>query len=231
MHPRTRPGAPRTVAAAGLARCRRGSRSPAPRAPCRSGRVPSRRLARQVGLQRAPHLRARAMQEHPLIGLRQVERVTNLLRGPAQGVAQSDRLGLHRRKPVDRPADDGEGLALEESILRDPGPIVGQRRPGPARGGLAGVEAIRDPPPARPGRRRRARRTAGSGPRAGRGSSRCSSGSGRSRYGGTTAPGSGRGREGRPATSLGPPPRRRPPSRRTCERRGASTVAGARPRP
>src|SRR5215208_7680220 len=54
-------------------------------------------------LKRRSHLGARAVQEHSLIGLGQVQGVARLLGAPPQQVAHGDHLALARREVTDRP--------------------------------------------------------------------------------------------------------------------------------
>jgi len=72
---------------------------------------------------------ARAMQEHTLIGLGQVERITDLVRGPSQDVPETDHLGLHRRQHRDRSADHVERLGSLGPLFGHPAPIERQGRP------------------------------------------------------------------------------------------------------
>jgi hypothetical protein len=83
------------------------------------------------------------MQEHPLIGLGEVQGITDLLRRPPQGVPEPDHLGLHRREARDLFVDDVERLLPKKAILRDASPIVMHRRPSAARLTLGLVESRR----------------------------------------------------------------------------------------
>ena len=72
---------------------------------------------------------ARPVQQHPLIGLRQVQNVTHLFGGPSQHVAQPDHLGLEGRQGVDRLPHHAERLTGEQPVLREAAPVVRERRP------------------------------------------------------------------------------------------------------
>src|SRR5205085_8147731 len=101
---------------------RRGRRSRARRAP--DTRVVRRRRSSlrllEVVLERPAHLRAGAVEEYSLIGLRNLQRVTDLFGRPALDVAQADHGALRRRQLPDRALDHGAGLAGEQALLRRP---------------------------------------------------------------------------------------------------------------
>ena len=111
--------------------------------------------------ERGPHLRPCPVQQHPLVGLRQIERVTHLVGPPSFEIAQGDHHLLPRRQRGDRPPHDVQGLAGRQPRLRLLVPGHRWRRPGPGARSSRRPEAIRDRP--RPPVRRlptRATRTA-----------------------------------------------------------------------
>ena len=110
----------------------RGSPSRARRAPGSS--VCSISLVTRPPIDSSPApagLLTRTVGEHPLIGLRQAECITRLVRAPPLDVAQADPAPLRRGKRLDRQLDDASGLGGEEAVFR---PRLGPRGPmtGPA---------------------------------------------------------------------------------------------------
>src|SRR5713226_2437226 len=73
----------------------------------RAGQFSSDRF--EVLLQHRPHLRARAMEQYPLIGLGNDQNVTHLLGRPFLDVAQVNYFPLVGRKGVNRFLDDRTG--------------------------------------------------------------------------------------------------------------------------
>ena len=83
----------------------------------------------------------RAVQQHSLIDLAEVERVTDLLRRPALDVAQGDHGTLARRQRLDRPRDQLARLRREDALLRQ---LARRRRPAARMQRVVlGQEAIR----------------------------------------------------------------------------------------
>jgi hypothetical protein len=66
------------------------------------------------------------VQEHPLVGLGKLERVTDLLGTPALDVAERDHGALRGWERLDRVADHAERFGAEQPLLR---PALGRRRP------------------------------------------------------------------------------------------------------
>ena len=77
-----------------------------------------RHASREVVLERPPHLGSRAVQQHTLIDLAEVESVTNLVGAPPFDVAQRDHRPLARRQRIDRLRDHVARLGGEQALLR-----------------------------------------------------------------------------------------------------------------
>ena len=60
------------------------------------------------------------MQEHPLIGLRQFQRVTHLFGRPPQHVTEPKHLGLHGRQGIQRLPDHTEGFRAQQPVFGIP---------------------------------------------------------------------------------------------------------------
>src|SRR5215831_16267357 len=132
---RTR-GAPRSAPDRPDRARRRGRPSRAPRPLDKRVLDPT---SSQVVLERRPHLRSCAVEEHSSICLCEIEGVTNLVRAQAFEVAKRQHRALRRRKPFDRSTDDFQGLRGEESVLRNTCPA--DRWHGPvSREALVGSE-------------------------------------------------------------------------------------------
>src|SRR5713226_5376318 len=93
----------------------------------------------QVLLQHRPHLRARAMEQYPLISLGNAQKVTHFFGRPFLDVAQSYHLPLVGWKGVNRLLDDRTGFLSQKALfrVRAPGfwrcgPVVGPLVVGPA---------------------------------------------------------------------------------------------------
>jgi hypothetical protein len=97
----------------------------------------------EVALEIGTHLRAPAMEQHALIAVAELERVTDLVRRPALDVAQCQHRTLHWGQRRDRVEDQLPGLHGEQVVLgRIPAPWRG--RPMAGRVPLVGPqEAIR----------------------------------------------------------------------------------------
>ena len=74
------------------------------------------------------HLRAGTVQEHPLVCLRKLECVTDLLGAPTLDVAEGDHCALRGRQTLDRVSDHPQSLSTEEPLL---GPALRRRSPLP----------------------------------------------------------------------------------------------------
>src|SRR6266508_6779074 len=88
-----------------------------------------------------PNLGPGTMQEHSLIGLRKVERVTDLVRAPALDVAEGDHLALDVGQRIDGPVDHGARLGGEKLVLGAP-PLLWRRRPVAPPAVLRATEAL-----------------------------------------------------------------------------------------
>src|SRR3712207_1400410 len=88
-----------------------------------------------MALQRLTDLRARSVQQDALVGLADLERRADLLRGEPADVPERDDRALAFRQPLDRVAHDRGGLAGEQPRLRQRLPSLRGRAPmtGPAR--------------------------------------------------------------------------------------------------
>src|SRR3954464_1261571 len=75
-------------------------------------------LGREVGLERGPHARPGAVQDHALVALREAEGLAHLVRAEAVDVAQRDHRPLHIGEPVDLGPDPRAGLAIQRDLRR-----------------------------------------------------------------------------------------------------------------
>src|SRR5438046_2707022 len=90
-------------------------------------------MVSEIFLEGRANLRARTVQKNPLVGLREVENVTNLVRTPAGDVAEFDHLALLVGKGGDGAVDHRPGLGVEDGA-----PRLGRRPPV-----AVGDEAVR----------------------------------------------------------------------------------------
>src|SRR4051794_13746744 len=97
----------------------------------------------EVALQGAADLRARAMQDHALVALRDVERVAHLLRAAALDVAHRDDDALGRGRGVDRGDDALERPPLAERLARQSPPVAGVGPPVAREAIVGAAEAVR----------------------------------------------------------------------------------------
>src|SRR5918994_3124636 len=75
-------------------------------------------IVREIALELRAHPGAAAMQEHPLVALREIERLADLICRAALDVAQRDHDALRGRKLLDRAKNYLPDLTREEPLLR-----------------------------------------------------------------------------------------------------------------
>src|SRR3954453_2906638 len=80
-------------------------------------------------LEGLPYTRASPVQQHALVGLRELQGLADLLGRPALEVAQDDDLLLARRKPADGSVDVFERLARQQPLLGQRVPVGRKSRP------------------------------------------------------------------------------------------------------
>src|SRR5215211_537754 len=88
-----------------------------------------------------PNLGPGAVQEHSLIGLGKLERVTDLVRAPALDVAEGDHLALDVGQRIDGSGDHVARFGGEKLLLGPP-PLLGGRRPVAPPAVLRATEAL-----------------------------------------------------------------------------------------
>src|SRR5581483_10889850 len=86
---------------------------------CTVAAAATRALLREMGLERRACLGARAVEQHALVRLAQVERVADLLGRPALHVPEDDDPPLHLGQALDRAPEHVERLAREERVFRE----------------------------------------------------------------------------------------------------------------
>src|SRR6059058_2050424 len=94
----------------------------------RSRRRPERSSA-QLLLERLANLRPRAMQEHALVRLAELEQLADIVRLPALDVAEDDHVALFRRQLFDRGFQRVERLASAEMLFGQLVPAGRRARP------------------------------------------------------------------------------------------------------
>src|SRR5215211_8048357 len=88
----------------------------------------------EVPFERGPDLGARAVKEYPLVALRDVERLADLLGAAARDVAHRDHRPLRFRQRLDRRLGDVDRLASQQSLLGPRAPVAGVAVPVPGEG-------------------------------------------------------------------------------------------------
>src|SRR5689334_951443 len=91
--------------------------------------TPGQVLAQQVIGQEPAKGRARSVQQHALVGLREVECFPNLARGQAVDIAQDQDLTLPERQALDHRGELATRFRRHQTLLRLPPPVTRKYHP------------------------------------------------------------------------------------------------------
>src|SRR3954452_10201604 len=96
----------------------------------------------EMPLERAAHLRSRAVEEDALVALGDLEHVADLVRAATVDVAHRDDDALRTRQMLDRGDYDPQRLAIAQRVFGQALPVAGVRAPMPREGIVSRAETL-----------------------------------------------------------------------------------------